>query len=383
MNKQTGVPPASQSGSYTPDLDSISDQMKQVRAAASSLLDKAEEGSSVTDLAAAVEKAAGALKLAADMEKTRSELAKLANETAKLQHENETAVTLARSGRMRDYVALLTPLVTIVILAATLVAQNWQFLRSERDKHDDAMDAQWQDAVKTISASGALSPGVIALQPFLRSTKYGDQARDAAVNLLSNSSDPGFFMSLFGTALTPVTWANLDRIVRLDRALVARGNPVWTKTFDAAKNLNDTTGLSKDELATYRYMDSALPVITSEVGGVLKTPRPAGAHVDLSATLFSNGDWRGINLSGVNLESARLDWTNLQDAELEGVMQFSGAYLYGTAWWEAKSINRPLLDYLKVANPFKPGVSYGLRYDNTVTQGEYDKAMQRLISQLK
>jgi hypothetical protein len=128
MNKQTGVPPASQSGSYTPDLDSISDQMKQVRAAASSLLDKAEEGSSVTDLAAAVEKAAGALKLAADMEKTRSELAKLANETAKLQHENETAVTLARSGRMRDYVALLTPLVTIVILAATLVAQNWQFL---------------------------------------------------------------------------------------------------------------------------------------------------------------------------------------------------------------------------------------------------------------
>jgi hypothetical protein len=382
MDTQTGVSPAAPSGSSTPDLDSISDQMKQVRAAASALLNKAEGSSSVTDLAAAVEKAAGALKMAAEMEKTRSELVKLTTETSKLQHENETAVKRASSERMRDYVALLTPLVTIVILAATLVAQNWQFLRSERDKREDAMDAQWQDAVKTISASGALSPGVIALQPFLRSTKYGDQAREAAVNLLTNNSDPSFFISLFGTALAPVTWTNLDRIVRLDRALVTRADPVWTKTFNVEKETEDTKNLSKEELATYRYVESAFEAITSQVGNVLKTPRPAGAHTDFSATFFTSGTWQGASLSGVNLENARLQWTDLQNAELEGLTQFSGATLYRTAWWEAKSINRPLLEYLKVASPFKPGAAYGPRVV-IIQQPEYDKAIQRLMSQLK
>ena len=382
MDTQTGVSPAAPSGSATPDLDSISDQMRQVRAAASALLNKAEGSSSVTDLAAAVEKAAGALKMAAEMEKTRGELVMLTNQISKLQHENETAVKRASSERVRDYVALLTPLVTIIILAATLVAQNWQFVRSERDKREDAMDAQWQDAVKTISASGALSPGVVALQPFLRSTKYGDQAREAAVNLLVNSSDPSFFISLFGTALAPVTWTNVDRVVRFDRALIARADPVFAKASNAETESVNMTGLSRGELDTYSYVDSAFRVISSQVGSVLKTPRPAAAHTDFSATLFKSSDWQGVNLSGVNLENARLIWTNLQNAELEGLTRFSGASLYRTTWWEAKSINRPLLEYLMVQSPFKPGAAYGPR-SVVIQQPEYDKAMVRLLSQLK
>jgi Pentapeptide repeats (8 copies) len=316
------------------------------------------------------------------MEKTRSELVKLTTEISKLQHENETAVRRAGSERMRDYVALLTPLVTIIVLAATLVAQNWQFLRSERDKREEAMDAQWQDAVKTISASGALSPGVIALQPFLRSTKYGDQAREAAVNLLANSSNPSFFSSLFGTALAPVTWSNLDRVVRLDRALVARANPLWAKTANVEKETVDTTRLSPEELDIYRYVDGALPVISSQVGSVLKTPRPDGVPADLSGTLFRSSDWQGIDLSGVNLENAELTWTSLQNAEMAGLTRFSGAILYRTAWWEAKSINRPLLEYLMVRSPFKPGAAYGPR-NVVIQQPDYDKAIQRLTKQLK
>ena len=224
--------PAAKGGSSIPDPDPLSAQIKQVRSAARSLLEKAEKSSSVSDFAAAVDKASGALKLAAEMEKTRGD----------------------HSERVRDYVALLTPLVTIIILAATLVAQNWQFLRSERDKREDAMDAQWQDAVKTISASGALSPGVVALQPFLRSAKYGEQAREAAANLLANSSDAGFFTTLFGTALAPVTWDNVDRLIRLDRALRARFDPLLAKTADPVRQMNNVTRLSKDELATYNYV---------------------------------------------------------------------------------------------------------------------------------
>jgi hypothetical protein len=214
-------------GASSADIDSISDQMKEVRAAASSLLGRAESASSVTELAEVVEKAAGALKLAAEMDKARTELAKLGQEVSKLQHENENVLSRERSERMRDYVALLTPLITIITLGATLVAQNWQFLRSEKNKREEAMDQQWRDAVKTISASGALSPGVVALQPFLHSPKYGDQAKDVAVNLLSNSSDVPFFTSLFGPALAPVTRSKMDRVLQVERELGARGNPCW------------------------------------------------------------------------------------------------------------------------------------------------------------
>jgi len=268
--------------------------MQQVRAAASPVLSKAEHAaSSLGDMAIAVEKAAGALNLAVEMGKTRTELAKINQETSKLEYENKTALKRERSERIRDYVSFFTPLVMIITLAATLVAQNWQFLRSEQNKHEEALDAQWQDAVKTISKSGALSPGVIALQPFLRSPKYGEQAGDVVVNLLSNSSDPAFFERLFGIALTPVSWSNIDRLLRLDRALAARVIPVWNKAWDYQKGRDDKTRLSNDELAIYDYGDAVVPIITSQFGSALKSPEPHGAHTDFSATIFESGDWEG------------------------------------------------------------------------------------------
>jgi hypothetical protein len=203
-----------------------------------------------------------------------------------------------------------------------------------------------------------------------------------AVNLLSSSSDPAFFTSLFGTALTPVTWTNVDRLVRLDRELVARGNPIWTKTWDVAKQKENTTKLTPAEHATYDYIELIAPRITSEVGSILKTPPPHGVVVDLSATYFKNGDWSGVNFSGVNLENANFNRMDLRNAELGATTQFSGVYFYYTAWWEAKSMNRPLLDYLEANHPFRPGLAYGPR-DNVVKAAEYETAIQRLTSQFR
>lgn len=364
------------------DIDSVSEQMQQVRVAASALLDKAESASSVTDLATAVEKAAGALKLAAEMGKTRTELAKVNEEISKLKRENETSAKRERSERMRDYVALLTPLVTIITLAATLIAQNWQFLRSENDKREEALDAQWNDAVKAISASGALSPGVIALQPFLRSTKYGEQAREVAVNLLSSSSDPGFFRSLFSTALLPAGWDNLDRILRFDRALEAREMPLIIKTWDADKYQNDESRLTKDERSAYDYVIAVVPTITAQVGSVLKTPRPPGTQIDLSSAYFALANWQGIDFQDANLDGAYFTNMDLQNAELKGVTKFTSAVFSATAWWEVKSINKPFLDYLMAKYALEPRLIYGPNRE-IITREAYDAAISRLESQLK
>jgi len=217
--------------------DSVSEQLRQVRAAALALLVKAEKAGSAADMADAVEKAAAALKMATEINNALADRAKVTEEIANLKRTNELAPKRERSDRLRDYVAVLTPLVAIVTLAATMISQTWQFVRSERSKREDALNAQWRDAVKTISASGALSPAIIQLQPFLQSPKYAKQAKVAAISLLANGSDPAFFTSLFGTIFTPVDWSSLDDLVQLNRALAARDLPLATKSYDAEKTL--------------------------------------------------------------------------------------------------------------------------------------------------
>jgi pentapeptide repeat protein len=368
------------------DDQSVSEQLQQVRAAALVLLRKAETAGSATDMATAVEKAAAALKLATEIGKTHADLAKVNEELLSLKRANKLAPKRERSERIRDYVAALAPLVAIITLAATLFAQSWQFLRSERSKREDALNARWQDAVKTISASGALSPAIVSLQPFLRSPEYATQAREAAINLLANASDSTFFTSLFGPTFAPISWANIGDVIRLDRALAARSGPLASKSWDG--KINDMSRLTKDEAASYQYIESVVPTITAQIGNVLKTPKPPGSQVDLSATFLKNGDWQGVNLDGVNLENTGFLWINIRNVDLTNVTNFTGANFYGTAWWEAKAINRPLLEYLKASYPYREE-NYsgdkgfpGLR-PNAFNQAAYDAALVRLTSQLK
>lgn len=374
--------------SFSCDDKSVSEQLRQVRSAALTLLNKAQTASSATDMATAVEKAAAALKLATEIGKAHADLTKVNEEITSLKRANRLAPKRERSERIRDYVAAFAPLVAIVTLAATLFAQSWQFLRSERSKRQDALDARWQDAVKTISASGALSPAIVSLQPFLRSPEYAAQARDVAVNLLASASDQTFFTTLFGPAFVPISWNNVDDVIRLDRALGARVSPMLSKSWDGKKN--DMSRLTGDEVASFNYIWGVIPTLTAQIGSVLKTPRPLGTQVDLSATLLKDTDWQGVNLDGVNLEGAAFGWMNVRNVDLTKVTKFNAASFYGTAWWEVKAINRPLFEYLKAGFPYsKDMYSYasgeeppGLRPD-AFNQAAYDAGIARLESQLK
>jgi len=368
--------------SFTDRDDSVSEQLRQVRAAALALLIKAQKAGSAAEMADAVEKAAAALKTATEISNALADRAKVTQEIANLKRTNESAPKRERSDRLRDYVAILTPLVAIITLAATIFSQTWQFVRSERSKREDALNAQWQDVVKMISASGSLSPAVVQLQSFLQSPKYARQAKVAAISLLANGSDAAFFMSLFGTTFTPVNWSAMEDLVQLDRALGARGLPLATKSYDAEKNINDKTRLTKEEVASFTYVEEVIPTITSRIGSVLKTPRPPGVQVDLSATYLRSADWKGIDLDAANLEGTYFLYMDLRDVELANVTRFSGLAVSSTAWWEAKSISKPLLEFLTANFPFKKDSGYGPQ-NQRYEQAAYDAAMVRLTSQLK
>lgn len=385
----TNPRPAGESGeSFPRDDDSLSEQVRQVRAAALALLAKAETAASPTEMATAIEKAAAALKSATDIGTAHVGFAKVNEEVISLQRANRLAPKRERSERLRDYVALLAPLVAIFTLAATLFAQSWQFLRSERSKREDALNARWQDAVKAISASGTLSPAIVSLQPFLRSPDYAAQAREVAINLLANTSDKTFFMALFGPAFTPITWKNVDDVVRLDRALAARSSPIISKSWDGKRN--DITRLTNDEVTSYYYIEGVIPTITAQIGSALKTPRPLDTAIDLSGTALKDADWQGVNLDRVNLEGASISWINVRNVDLTNVTKFTAANFWGTAWWEAKAINKPLFEYLKTSYPYSkqnypyaPGEEPSALRPDVFNQAAYDAAIARLASQLQ
>jgi hypothetical protein len=171
-------------------------------------------------------------------------------------------------------------------------------------------------------------------------------------------------------------------VLLLDRTLTARNRPLSNKSSDEGKHINDMTRLTSDEVLTYNYDVVAARTITAQIGGLLKTPKPPGVQIDLSSTWFQDGDWKGIDFDGANLDNIWLSEMDLRDAELKGVTHFNAAYLNRTAWWEVRSIDRPLLEYLRTNYPFRLGQSYGPQ-NQVSSQEECDAAITRLTSQLK
>jgi len=86
------------------------DQVEQLQRAATSLLEKAQQSATVSDLAVAVDKATGVLRLCSELEASRAQARKVALEERKLQHENDTASTRGRFERIKEYVSLSTQL---------------------------------------------------------------------------------------------------------------------------------------------------------------------------------------------------------------------------------------------------------------------------------
>lgn len=346
------------------------DQIEQLQAATSSLLDKAQNGS-VADLASAVDKATGALGLSAELEKSRAE-------TEKLQYENATAAKRQRSETWKEYATILTPIVTIITLAATLLVQSCQFSQSEKDKREAAEDALWGETVKSISQASKLSPIVTELQPFLNSPRYAVRARTSAVELLSNGTNTVFFRDLFGAAFVPLDWNNLDYVLKLDGSLRVRVEKLFEKTYDPATQKNNTKKLTKQEHVLFDYGTSALDGISTAVGTLLKAPRPPGRTLDLSGGYFSQADWRGVDLNGARISGAIIVGVNLKNADLSKITEFEGVSFDLTAWWEANAMGPELLTYLQENYRCDPHIVYGPQQQKKFTSQECIAAIERL-----
>ncbi|MDX6497096.1 MAG: hypothetical protein QOG23_356 [Blastocatellia bacterium] len=228
------------------DKDDMS-ELEQIRQMAKQVLQKAEQGNT-GELALAVEKATQALKTLSEVEKSQAEIRKLTIDEQKARYDLDHASKQERLEGRQRYIVLLTPLVTTLVLGLTLGLQTYQFVKTERDKQDATEDAQWSEAVKTVSQSAKLSPIAATLNPFLRSRRYADVARRTAMQALVNSHDRLVFSDLFRELFVPVDWGNLDAVVQLDRALGPQLGHLYGKTYNSQTKQNDLSLLTVDEL---------------------------------------------------------------------------------------------------------------------------------------
>lgn len=351
------------------------DELDQLKIMAADLLGRTKQENNA-DSVVILEKATAALKVIRETEKAIAETRKLAAEEKKLAYDLEQAPNRDKSEQRKAFISLLTPIITTAVLAATLIAQTYQFTQSEKNKRDAAEDAQWSDGIKALSQSEKLSQPAVILSPFLKSKRYRDLARQAAQQLLMQTEDYLVFKDLFKSAFEPIDWNNLPTILEINRSVWSKLNAMLVLTWDSKAATNDLTKLTKEDRERYEHFWKVIQFLGTSVAPLLQAPRPQGQSLDLRFASFE-GDWKGANLSRANLAYSGLYRVNLQGANLSEITQFEGSSFYQTAWWEAARISTPLLDYLVQHWAYNPDQQYGsLR--RRVEREEFQTALSRL-----
>jgi hypothetical protein len=353
--------------------------LNKLSEAADLLLEKAKN-SSLSDLSAALQPAIEIGKLSLEAEKTEAEVRKIQLDEDTARHQRELDAKEDRANRVRDYVAWATPVLTIVTLAATLGFQAWQFAESEKDKTNAAEEDKWQAAVTTISTEGKLSRAVIVLNPYLKSLKHAEEAKQIAKQLLINSSDTALFDDIFGAAYSPLSWSDLDEVLDVNRALRGRSEVLSNKCRNPTTDIDDEGKLSETDRASYDYVNYALTRISSQVGTLLNGPHRDISNLDFSGTRFQYCDWRGSDLTGVNCTNTEFFYVTFNDASLGGITQFDGIYLWGCAWWRSKTVSPALLKVLQESAAYSIAQAYGPNSE-TITPGQYQADLDRLKAQ--
>ena len=134
----------------------MDDDIRKIKSVAESLIE--------SDNSDTVTKAAELLKCVSEIENQRVQ-------TRKSEDELRDSSKHKKTKDIKEFIGLLAPLVTTIVLAGTLVLQSYQFARTERDKDEEAQrqrvatseqskrqadvaeDASWTEALKLLEGS--------------------------------------------------------------------------------------------------------------------------------------------------------------------------------------------------------------------------------------
>ena len=305
----------------------------------------------------AIIKAAELLRNAEEIENHRAQTRKLNEEKPE--------------SRLLQFMNLLAPVVTVLILVTTLLIQERDRTKdqaqAQKDKIDNRDNENWDRAFKAASdrQEGAQAAAIVLLRGIEESqSQYREEASKLAISILRGAKKYDDFQTLFSAEFAPPTQENLDRILNVDRAL----HQEWVN-----RRTDPTFSKSKDE----HLIIGELRFICTQIHPLLQK-RPPDRRFDLRFVALFDCDLPNVDLTGADLEGFTTARVSMPGANLSGITSISDGYWKDTVWWDAASLSPKLLDYLKKEAPFAadPPGHYGA--STKPSQGEYEVALRRL-----
>ncbi|WP_263352593.1 pentapeptide repeat-containing protein [Acidicapsa acidisoli] len=319
-----------------------------------------------------------------EIEGERANTIKILEEEKEIQRNREKE----NRGVWRDLVSSVTPLLTTLVLACTLVFQTYSFRKSEQDKAVDMQrqveaeeKTRWTEALKLISESEKLSPAEALLQSFT-TPAYKELAHQEMLKLLTQkANDPASFEDIFKSTFEPISWDSIPEIVALNIHLGSQADILLNKGQDKKRDIFIESKLSDGDRTALNNLSNEITYTCTEILPLLKSTHDAHLNLNLASVSFSSCDLTGVNLNGADITSVNLSNNVVDRADFSGITKFEGANFSWCAWWRAHRISPQLLKYLTEYYTFNPKGEGWLNTNPKPTKAEYDASLKRLVSQ--
>jgi hypothetical protein len=330
------------------------------------------------------ERAAALIKTIEEIEGERANTIKILEETKEISLRRKEE---ARS-RSKELFGIVTPFVTTLVLAGTLIFQGITFRASERDKTaesqrqiDLAEKARWTEALKLLSEAEKRSPAAALLRSFTTSP-YREYAQKETFTLLKGrESDPSGFKELFDSTLLPADRDSLPDILQLNRELFEQENPLLLKQWDFQTKTADRTKLNDTDQQNLNRLQAEIAETTSAIVPVLTSVRPAKTELNLRSVDLFGVDLSASDLSGADIEASSFSYVLFDNANLDHITSFNTSTFQGSPWWHAARISPELLNYMKDNYPFDPQRTDYKKSRMQLSESDYQDSLKRLTQQ--
>jgi hypothetical protein len=344
---------------------------------------------------ASQEKAAGLVETIEKIEGERANTVRVLEETKEISLRRKEA---ARS-HWKEVLGIVTPFLTTLVLAGSLVFQGVTFKTLERDKANElsqleqdkanelnhqadlAEKARWTEALKVLSESEKTSPAAALLRSFTTSP-YKEYARKEAYTLLiGRENDASKFRELFNSTLLPADWDSLPDILQLNRELFEQENLLLLKQWDFRAGKADPSRLQGTEKKNLDRLEAEVSATRSAIVPLLTSKRPANIGLNLKSVGLGDCDLSNADLSGADIEAANLASVLLDNANLDNVTSFQTSEFSYSPWWHAKRIGPDLLNYLKSHFRYDEQEERYKKSKLPLNEKDYEDSIDRLAHQ--
>lgn len=327
-----------------------------------------------------------------DIERVAS-VYKVMAEAQKRSAEAAAQTRMVRQEGLKNWAALLVPLLSVLTLAVII----WSLIQQQRESQRSRENGEWLAVISDFrSVSTATNAPIIEgllpqvrLKPYLKSPIYGDQANQLARLLLPRIADPDGFRDLFAA----VEWHDLDQMLNVDRGLNrlydylgrerrkleaadaravpsgATPGPAPAVTAGGSRGRGAPDSRIEQFSSDQGNISSQISYVCKRIGETARSGKLPSTGLDLDDCWFHYCDLSKIDWKGATLNGTLFQHVDLEGARFADVTEVDNLDIANTAWWKAAELSPALLKVL--TDNFDPGTETQKDLTDKLTKPAY------------